>query len=136
MELIKLVNYSIESPREGSCLEEVDFSLNRGERVSVIANVRHDVRLFMRGLASLVYPRHGSFLFKPLMILKYSCQKMILDGTRQDCSPWSNRCLSFCTCSKDSSSGYFSRLSFLNAPGFLIGTRVKGSCSSLVNFNN
>ncbi|MDL1975362.1 MAG: hypothetical protein LWX55_11415 [Deltaproteobacteria bacterium] len=64
MQLIKLVNYSVESPLEGSCLRDVNFSLNRGEGVSVVADVRHDVRLFMRGLASLVYPARGSFFFR------------------------------------------------------------------------
>jgi polar amino acid transport system ATP-binding protein len=64
MELIKLLNYSLKSPDGGSALQEINFSLNRGDRVSIVAQARHDVQLFMKGLASLLYPTSGKFFFQ------------------------------------------------------------------------
>jgi ABC-type ATPase involved in cell division len=64
MELIRLLDYSLRGPGGEAALQEISFSLNRGDRVSIIAHVRHDVRLFMRGLASLVCPTSGKFFYQ------------------------------------------------------------------------
>ena len=64
MELIQLVDYALKSPDGGAALQEVNFCLNRGDRVSIVAHARHEVQLFMRGLASLVYPTKGGFFFQ------------------------------------------------------------------------
>lgn len=64
MELIRLVDYALKSPGGGAALQEINFSLNRGDMVSIVAHARDDVRLFMRGLASLVYPTSGKFFFQ------------------------------------------------------------------------
>jgi polar amino acid transport system ATP-binding protein len=64
MELIKLLNYTLKSPDGGTALQEVNFSLNRGDRISIVAQARHDVQLFMKGLASIVYPTSGKFFFQ------------------------------------------------------------------------
>lgn len=64
MELIRLVDYTLKSPDGGTALQEVNLSLNRGDRVSIVAQDRHDVQLFMKGLASLLYPTGGKFFFQ------------------------------------------------------------------------
>ena len=64
MELIILVDYTLTSPGGGAALREINFALNSGDRVSIVAHVRDDVRLFIRGLASLVYPTSGKFFFQ------------------------------------------------------------------------
>jgi ABC-type ATPase involved in cell division len=64
MELIRLVHYFLKSPDGGTILQDVNFSLKRGDRVSIVAHDRHEVQLFMRGLASLVYPTNGKMFFQ------------------------------------------------------------------------
>lgn len=64
MELIRLLDYTLKSPDKVAALQEINFSLTKGERISVTAHHRHDIRLFMRGLATLVSPTSGKFFFK------------------------------------------------------------------------
>ena len=64
MELIRLVDYSLNSPDGGTALQGVNFSLHRGDRISVVAHARQDVQLFMKGLATLVYPTSGKIFFQ------------------------------------------------------------------------
>ncbi len=59
-----MLDYSLKGPGGVAALQEINFSLNRGDMVSIVAHARDDVRLFMRGLASLVYPTNGKFFFQ------------------------------------------------------------------------
>ncbi len=59
-----MLDYSLKGPGGGAALQKINFSLNREDRVSIVAHARDDVRLFMRGLASLVYPTSGKFFYQ------------------------------------------------------------------------
>lgn len=59
-----MVDYSLKSPDGGTALQGVHFSLHRGDRISVVAHARQDVQLFMKGLATLVYPTSGKIFFQ------------------------------------------------------------------------
>jgi ABC-type lipoprotein export system ATPase subunit len=63
-ELIRLSNYTLEPLGDGNGLKNVDLALSNGEALSVRTDSPDDARLLLRGIASLVPPKIGQFLYK------------------------------------------------------------------------
>jgi len=63
-ELITLSDYSLEPLGDGNGLKNVNLALSKGEALSIGTDSLDDVRLFLRGVASLVPPKRGQFFYK------------------------------------------------------------------------
>lgn len=63
MNLIELTDYSFESKKAGRPFQPFDFTLARGDVVSVSTDSAADALTFLKALATLVVPIHGSYRF-------------------------------------------------------------------------
>ncbi len=63
-ELIRLSDYSLEPLDDGNGLKNVNLALSKGEALSIGTDSLDDVRLLLRGIATLEPPKCGQFLYK------------------------------------------------------------------------
>ena len=63
-ELITLSHYTLEPLDDGNGLKNVNLALSNEEALSIGTDSPDDARLLLRGVATLVPPKRGQFLYK------------------------------------------------------------------------
>ena len=64
MHLLRIENYTLAAQGSGQGLRNASFVLDEGDMCAIESAIPDDAQLFLRGLATLIQPMEGNYIFK------------------------------------------------------------------------